>query len=596
MAITINFAGASLSKPGSYSNLTVAQAGVATPAVGTVALIGEADAGVPFSEEKGLSAVSFGPDELGAIREKFGSGPLVDAARLAISPSNDPQIRGGAQEIVLLKTNQSTKASLVVKKSGDDYGTITHKKAGVLGNSISYKCAAAADSKVTITLSIPGQNPLVSEPLGNKPLMTIRCTDGAASSVTMTITDTHLTTTVTGGTAPSLNIPLAENKTVQALVNKIKASTGYEAAAVSSEAANKLVDRLDRVSAASITATYSVKQDAAEVRDFFAQKSADIEFSQSIKIGLPSVSPETFLLGGTKGATSNANILECFDALLKRRVNFIVPLFSRDADDDIAESLTDASSSYMIDSVHAATSSHVTEASTVKGRKERQAWVGFKGSLEDSVEKAAALNSSRVSMCVQDVDVLNAEGTTELMQPHMLAVVAAGMHASAAIGLSTTFKAANVRGFDHADFDPETQAEKAIAANLTFVERAPNGGFRFVLDNNTYASDTNAWIYNRPSVIFAGDFAAYAVRLATEQYVGQRNSDVSAESIKNLLVGVFDALRSLGVIVGDANTGGKGYKDLSIGLNGSVVSISVTMSLVENYEFILSDLKVQRAG
>jgi len=59
---------------------------------------------------------------------------------------------------------------------------------------------------------------------------------------------------------------------------------------------------------------------------------------------------------------------------------------------------------------------------------------------------------------------------------------------------------------------------------------------------------------------------------------------------------VFDALRSLGVIVGDANTGGKGYKDLSIGLNGSVVSISVTMSLVENYEFILSDLKVQRAG
>jgi hypothetical protein len=599
MAITINFAGASLSKPGSYSNLTVAQAGVATPAVGTVALIGEADAGVPFSEEKGLSAVSFGPDELGAIKEKFGSGPLVDAARLAISPSNDPQIRGGAQEIVLLKTNQSTKASLVVKKGGDDYGTISHKKAGVLGNSISYKCATVG-GKVVITLTVPGQNPLVSTELGDKPLMTVRCTDTAASSVTMSITDTHLTTTVSGGTAPSLSIPLAENKTIQALVAKIKAMPGYEAAPASNEAANKTVDRLDRISALDAVdikgVSYGIKQDAAEVRDFFAQKAEDIEFSQAMKSGLPSACPETFLSGGTKGATSNANILDCLDALLKRRVNFIVPLFSRDADDDIADNLTDAASSYMIDSVHAATTSHVAEASTVKGRKERQAWVGFKGTMDESVEKAAGLNSSRVSMCIQDVDVLDSLGNVEPMQPHMLAVVSAGMHAAAAIGLSTTFKSPAILGFQHSEFEPETQAEKGIAANLTFVERAPNGGFRFVLDNNTYASDTSAWIYNRPSVIFAGDFAAYAVRLSTEQYVGQRNSDVSTESIKNLLVGVFDGLRSLGVIVGDANTGGKGYKDLSVSLNGSVVSISVTMSLVENFEFILSDLKVQRAG
>ena len=127
MAITINFAGASLSKPGSYTSLSVAQAGVSVPAVGTVALIGEADLGIPFSEEKGLSAVSFGPDEMSAIKEKFGTGPLVDAAALAIAPSSDPQVRGGAQEILLLKTNQSTKASLALQQSGSAYATITHK-------------------------------------------------------------------------------------------------------------------------------------------------------------------------------------------------------------------------------------------------------------------------------------------------------------------------------------------------------------------------------------------------------------------------------------------------------------------------------------
>lgn len=594
MAITINFAGASLTKPGSYSNLTVSQAGVATPAVGTVAIIGESDAGVPFSSEKGLSAVSFGPDEFGAIKEKFGSGSLVDAARLAISPSNDPQIRGGAQEIILLKTNQSTKASLVIKKGGgDDYATILHKRAGVLGNSVSYKCAPAPNEKVVITLSIPDQGVFVSESLGNKPLMTIKSN---ISGVKLSITETHLVTTGASGSMQNLSIPLAENRTIQALVNKIKTMEGYEAAATSSDAANKSVERLDKVSEVSIDTTYSVKQDAAEVKDFFAQKSADIEFVQITKIGLPTTSPETYLSGGTKGGTSNANILECLDALLKRRVNFIVPLFSRDAEEDAADNLTDSSSSYTIDSVHAATASHVLEASTIKGRKERQAWVGFKGSMEDSTEKAAAINSPRVAMCIQDIDSINSRGEETTFQPHMLAVVAAGMHASAAIGLSTTFKSANIRGFDHQDFDPETQAEKAINSNLTFVEKSPSGAIRFVLDNNTYASETNAWIYNRPAVVFAGDFAAYAIRLATEQYVGQRNSDVSAESIKNLLVTVFNSLRAVGAIVGDANTGGKGYKDLSVNLNGSVVSVSVTMSLVENYEFILSDLKVQRAG
>jgi hypothetical protein len=568
--------------------LTVADGTAATPAVGTVALIGEAESGLPFSEEKGLSAVTYGPGEVEAIKEKYTSGPLVDAARLALAASADPQIQGGAQELLLLKTNASEAASLEIS-----VGTLTAKKPGEAGNQISYKCTASGSTR---TLTLQSKDTQEVETIGGTAAMTLQCTDATASAAKVSIGATYLTTTITGGTtAQNLNVKLSDFASIEKLCEYISTFGGYTATPASAVQKVKPVSRLDRVTDLDIKTSGTVYQDAAETRDFFA-KSSMVSFEPSTYVGLPAASGQAALSGGAKGGTSPAAILDCFDALLKRRVNFIVPLFSRDAADDIADGLTDSDSTYTIDAVHAAAKSHVAEASTVKGRKERQAWVGYKGSWDDTMEKSAALNSARVSMCFQDVLAQAADGTVQTMQPHMLAVISAGMHAAAPIGLSTTFKAPNILGFEHDEFHPEVHAEKGIMSNLTFVESAPQGGFRFVLDNSTYASDTNAWIYNRPAVVFAGDFAAFAIRLSTEQYVGRRNSDVSVETIKNLLTTVFDNLRSLGVIVGDAKTGGRGFKDLVITIEGSIVRVGVTLSLVENLEFILSDIKVQRAG
>ena len=582
MAIRVNFAGASLTKPGSYSNLTVGQAGVAIPAVGTVAIIGEADGGIPFSEEAGLSKVSFGPDEKSAVKEKFVDGPLVDAYNLVIQASKDRQITGGAQEVLLLKTNRSTRASLnVMKDSMTVYATLTDKVGGAKGNNIYYACE---NNGTTATITVTSADG-VGKPktIGNTPVMKI--TGPGMSS--LTITDTAFT--VSGASA--FSIPFSEAPTIAALVEKINTKTGFGATAAD-KMSSKLVDRLDRVSNVSLSSSeFTVKQDAWEFRDLFSVEFPKIQVSQSVKSGLPPTATKKNFEGGAKGGTLSSDVQNCLDELLKRRVNFVVPLFSRDSMLDASEGATDPSSSYSIDAIHAATTSHVMLASTTKGRKERQAWVGYKGTFDDSAAKAGAIGNHRVSMCIQDVQI----GST-IHQPHMLAVAAAGMHAAAAIGLSTTFKSVNILGFAHQDFDPETQAEKAIEANLTFVETSPSGAPRFVLDNNTYGADADAWIYNRPSVIYAGDFASYLIRLSTEQFVGQRNSDVSPESIKNLLVTVFDSLRSLGVIVADALTGGKGYKDLSVKINGSIVSVDVTLALVENYEFILNDIKVQRAG
>lgn len=596
MAIRINFAGSSLLSPGSYSDVQVAESTVASPALGVVALIGEAEEGAAFADESGLDAATFGPDEFQAIVEKFGSGELVDAARLAISPSNDAAIRGGAQELILLKTNASSTAQLAIPSGASTYGTIKAMRAGLPGNNVSYACSIV-DDKAIITLSrLDTGDTEVSEPIGGNAVMSIQCTDAAATAATVTITATHISTSVTGGSAAAINAELSRFGSVKQLCDFISAQSGYTASAASSAMGAKSVSTLDRVSALSIKTSAQIKKDAAEVREFFA-KSAIAKLEPAQHAGLPTTKAKTFLAGGAKGGTSGAAIQDCLDALMKRRVNFVVPLFSRDAADDIADGLTDSSSSYSIDAVHMGVSAHCAQGATVKGRKERQGFVGFKGSYSETAEKAAALSSARVQLCMQDVKVLSAStGAVETKQPHMLAALSASMKASAPVGLPNTFKQPQIAGFEHDEFDPETQADKAIEDNICFVEKSPAGASRFKLDNSTYSQDKDAWVYNRPSVLYAADVAAYSIRLNTEQFIGSRNSDITEESIKNMLVGVMDQLKSAGIIVGDAKSGGRGYKDLSVRIKGSIAEIGVTLVLVEGLEFILSSIKVQRAG
>ena len=594
MAIIVNFAGASLLVPGAYSDVTPASSGLASPSLGVIALIGESEEGPAFSQSSGLSAVTYGPDEFAAIQDKYGSGELVDAAKLAITPSNDPAIQGGAQEIIIIKTNSSTPAELVLAS----YGKLVAKRAGSKGNSISAEISVVMGKVIVKLSNLLSGTVEVSEELGGTAVLTVQCTDAAAATATLSLDSSSLKTVVGAGAvvAQSLNVDIKNFSSVKQLADYVNAQPGYSASVASSQLGAKPTSVLDHQVDVNCKVAVEIKKDAFEVSDFFS-KSSMVKFEGTAKAGLPSVMAKKFLTGGSKGSTSNAAVQDALDALLKRRVNFIVPLFSQDASDDKADQLTDAASTYDIDTILAATRAHVSQASSVKGRKERQAFAGFKGSYEASAEASANLSSARVQLHFCDVDVYSSTaGSNVLKQPHISAVISAGMKAAAAVGEPNTYKQPAIFGFSHSEFDPETQAEKAIQDNLCFPEKAPQGGFRFVLDNSTYSLQANAWIYNRPSVLYAADTAAYAIRLNSEAFVGRRNSDVSVESVKNLLVEVFDTLRSSGIIVGDTASKGKGYKDLSVKIVGSIVYISVTLVLVEGLEFVLSDIKVQRAA
>ena len=595
MAIVINYAGASLVKPGAYSRVIVAQGGAAQAQLGIVAIIGESSAGPAFADETGVSAVAWSPAQFNQIASKYGSGQLVDAARMVFAPSNDPQILGGAQILYTLKTNQSVAASLALPSS---YGTIDALSEGVVGNAISVAITQMSGQDIiTITDTSTG-NSVISGLIGNDGALQIQATGGSVTAATMTVTATQLTTTITGAGSANLTINLKQYATLGQLAAYIAAQPGYTCTVLNNHQ-NEPTSVLDQVAGVDIfTAAYTLKQDAYDIAQFLNNNGlVSFTVGSGGKAGIPAALNTTFLSGGALGATSQANIQSCLDALSGTRVNFVVPLFSQDASADITAGNTDASSTYTIASTLAALNTHCLQNSTVKGRMERQGYGGFMGTYANAKAQAATLGSARVSLQFQQVDISDAFGNLYLAQPHMLAVCNAGMKAAAVVGLPNTFKLVNIEGFDTPshDFNPNTQADDAIQANLTFVEAAPGGGFRFVLDNSTYGQTTNAWIYSRPAVQYAADTLAFSIRLNMETFVGQRNSDVSPETVKNLLVSVLDGARASGILVPDTSTGGKGFKDLTVTFNGNVVNTSVTVTLVEGIEFVLNDITVQRA-
>jgi hypothetical protein len=600
MGLSINANGATIYRSGSYSFTRIAQSAVADAQLGIVALIGESVEGPAFAAETdGLSAVTFTSTQFPNIVAKFGSGPLVDAAKLALSPSNDPDIQGGAQQLILMKTNQSVKASLALAST---YGTIKAKNYGTPGNSVNVTITGASTSRV-ITLNRADQGLTeVSSAIGGKGVITLA---SDAAPATLTISATTISTAVTGGTSTALSIPIDQFATIEELVSYLNTKPGYTATLANADQGQQPLSVLDRVSAVDITSAATVVRNAKDIQDFFATSQlVDFTVGASGNVGLPVAIAKTYLSGGLKGATTQAQFQTCLDALSASSANFIVPLYSRDATADIAAGLTDAGSTYVIASVHAAVKSHVATLSGIKGRKERQAWVSLLSDVYQDIKNAqGTLGQGRVSLVFQRTDVLKADGSVQVnSQPHMLATIAAGMKAAAVVGLPNTYKQANISGFSTrsstggAFFDPETDAEDGIASNLTFVEKAPGGGFRWVTDNSTYGLSRDAWYWTRPSVIYASDVAARTIRLNLETFVGRRNSDLNAETIKNFLSGVMDKLRTAGIIVADTASGGRGYKDLAVSISGNTVNVSVSLVLVEGVDWLISDIQVTRAS
>jgi hypothetical protein len=353
-----------------------------------------------------------------------------------------------------------------------------------------------------------------------------------------------------------------------------------------------------------------LKKDAQDVKDMFADSGiaelVGTSPSQVSDTGLPDALTETSLTGGAKGATSSANIVDGIEKLTKVRVNTVVPLFSRNAVDDIADGMTDPASSYTIDGIHQTIKTHLSLMATTKRRSERQAVLSVKESFDDAKTTAADIADFRSQLVIQDVRQTDSQGNIKWFQPWALAVLLAGARAGAPVGTPMTNKFLNASGIRHTaqamstpeediaqDFDPDTQFDEAIQAAITFLEAPQTGGFRVVVDNTTYNRDAN-WVRNRANVQYAADILAFDLRTQLEAiFVGVKNTLRAAE-IKSVVESIMATFLAQGITVSTEDAP-NGFKELTVQLVGNTINISLVAKLVEGIDFVLAEITIQRA-
>jgi len=415
---------------------------------------------------------------------------------------------------------------------------------------------------------------------------------GTTATMTINAARTLLTTTVTGGSGANLSIDLTQYRTVADLATFIAAQTGYSAEA--SAAAQQLPpSALDAVSAIGICATAAstrpgrVKQANYNFMKVLATSRA-LSFTTTANAGLPApMTNPAFLSGGARGATLAADIVNALNQLAGIQVNIVVPLFSRDAAGDIADGLTDSGSTYTIAAVNAATKSHCIQYSTPKLKKNRIAVLSYwNDSYTAAKQTAQGLASYRVSLAIQKVSQVDAEGNIQEFLPWYTACVAAGMQAGG-FYKSITNKFANVISFvDPSGFDAGSpgDVEDALDAGLLFLTQ-DTAGNRWVSDQTTYGFDTN-FVYNSLQATYCSDILALDLADAFQKaFVGKSLADVDAATAKAFLAQKMDGYKKIKLIAA-SDDAPLGYKNDKISISGPEMDVSVEIKLATAIYFI----------
>lgn len=317
-------------------------------------------------------------------------------------------------------------------------------------------------------------------------------------------------TSVGGSNAGTVTINLADWTTVADLVAYISSLDGYTAEVGTTTLGQKPASRLDE-GTFGICSKWGapngrIKADARALRDAFTN-SPNVGLTGTLPTsGQPTTAVTTFLTGGAKGATSDTDVTSALEALQAVDVNFFVPMFSDDASVDIADGLTDSSSSYTVDGVNAASLSHALTMNTLKNYKPRQAFLSHRGTFADAKNAASTIASFLCAMTFQDARVSGQNGVVQ-ERPWMAAVKAAGMQA-AAFRRAIYNKGVNIVGAVQAagDFNPRnaSQVEAAITSGLLALTPQDGGGWKFVADQTTYGRDDNFY-FNSIQAVYVGN-------------------------------------------------------------------------------------------
>lgn len=436
---------------------------------------------------------------------------------------------------------------------------------------------------------------------------------GVAPQVTISEVNGIITMYLINNSANEYVIPLANFPTLGSLASYISASTaGNWAAAVPSTLYSQFPpSALDQVVALGANGTSSIlpaqiKDDAYSVQQDFAA-SGNVSLNNPSGRGLPDPQGTVFLSGGLLGGTSSASIVNAIAAFSNVHINSLVPLFSRNASQDILDGITDPSSNYTIAAIHQAAKSFLSLQATTKQRLECQGYLSMHDTYANCIAEAQNMADARIQLVIQDIFQVNSLGQLQWFLPWAGACLLAGARGGAPVGLPMTHKYFNMSGIRQTSqlmstpesqivqgFNPASQYESGIKNGITFWEKPASGGFRLVVDNTTYGADAN-WVYNRGNVLYAADVLAYDFRNQLEDiFVGVKNT-VSAAAVKSVCDSILTGYLAQGITVSTADAA-NGYKQLVVQIVGNTINVSVVVKLVEGIDFVLATITLQRAS
>jgi hypothetical protein len=311
------------------------------------------------------------------------------------------------------------------------------------------------------------------------------------------------------------------------------------------------------------------------------------------------------MAGATRGTSANTDWQDAFDAMIRTRVNHIVPLISEDlANQGYSSTATFAS-------VAAQLESHVGLARGVE-KTERGGYIGMKGTRAQLLSQAATLGDIDVALTGQRLTVLNAAGTLEEMDEWVSAVAAAGMRAGVPeVGEPLTHKVVNTTTLDQdSSWDPaeRTDANALIEGGVLFLEDAEEKGVRWVRDLTTWTRDDNL-AYSEGSVRDVVRFYTYGLRTFLEdRFTGIKQGSAiaasaayprpvaSAASIKEAVAEYSESVKSENIIVDSEDDAGNlvnAYHNIRVTISGDIARIRVGIFPAVGINFQLTEIFLQ---
>ena len=285
-------------------------------------------------------------------------------------------------------------------------GTLLGVAAGKINILAGLVVAGAEDQAI---LAVQNTRDLITETVtvGGNIVLKIGRNGGTAPAVQITATQIKLM----NNSVAEYTLNKADFDTVQQVADFVTASTGGDwradvGSVLFGQLSPAVLDQVASVGAwaSVLDATHlpaQIKKDALEVKDFFAASSnVSLVAGASAVCGLPDALSTTYLTGGAAGVTNTASIVNALTAFQKVRVNSVVPLFSRDSDEDISDLQTDTASSYTIAGIHQAVKTHCSLMRTTKARSERQGYLSIKDTYLACKSAAQTLADTSLGSCM----------------------------------------------------------------------------------------------------------------------------------------------------------------------------------------------------